>query len=282
MLMYNTICKANKNSAKTIADMITTGFTDKILQAVKQEGEQNLTQNVVYTLVLNIIEYFSGRSSNNSETIITMLQNLRCKTLTSFGFYQDVFLSRVMELPECNSSHWKSKFINGLQALFAERVSKTLRGDSYSINYENYTYGKLIIKRHHLNERQHLGELCEQFASDIPKASSKDRKHISKNKSSKKDYKAWNKRRIEKKERRVEPYREKKRFYKSRQKFNKTDDCYNCGRFGHYAKDCRVKENIKNLDIDDNIKKSLSKIMLNSDLGESEIEYNSHEESSTS
>ncbi|KAG5570710.1 hypothetical protein H5410_060476 [Solanum commersonii] len=76
MLMYNTICKANKNSDKTI-DMITTGFTgqlkglwdnylnpeqrDKILQAVKQEGEQNITQNVVYTLVLNIKEHFSGR-----------------------------------------------------------------------------------------------------------------------------------------------------------------------------------------------------------------------------
>ncbi|KAH0633380.1 hypothetical protein KY284_036166 [Solanum tuberosum] len=54
LLMYNTICKANKNSDKTIADMITTGFTgqlkgwwgnylsteqrDKILKDVKQEG----------------------------------------------------------------------------------------------------------------------------------------------------------------------------------------------------------------------------------------------------
>ncbi|KAG5580068.1 hypothetical protein H5410_050695 [Solanum commersonii] len=118
---------------------------DKILQAIKQEGEQHLTKNIVYTLVHNIIEHFSGRWSDNSKTIRTMLQNLRCKTLTSFRFYKDVFLSRVMELPECNSSHWKSKFIDGLPALFVERVRKTIRGDSHSINYDNYTYGKLII-----------------------------------------------------------------------------------------------------------------------------------------
>ncbi|KAG5605480.1 hypothetical protein H5410_026972 [Solanum commersonii] len=117
MLMYNTICKANKNSDKTIADMIT---------IVKQEGD-NVTQNAVYTLVLNIIEHFSGRWSDNSETIRTLLQNLR-----------------VMELPECNSTHWKSKFIDGLPSLFAERVRKAIRGDSPSINYDNFTYGKLI------------------------------------------------------------------------------------------------------------------------------------------
>ncbi|KAG5572187.1 hypothetical protein H5410_061953, partial [Solanum commersonii] len=86
----------------------------------------------------------------------------------------------------------------------------------------------------------------------------------------------------EKKERRAEPYREKKRFYKSRQKFSKLDTFHKCGRFGHYAKDGRVKEKIKNLDIDDNIKESLCKIMLNSDSGKLETEHISNEESSTS
>ncbi|KAG5630259.1 hypothetical protein H5410_001976 [Solanum commersonii] len=145
MLMYNTICKTNKNSDKTIADMITAGFTgqlkgwwdnylnqdqrDKILQEIKKEGEQ-YTQNAVYTLVLNIIEHFSRRWSDNSETIRTLLQNLRCKTLTSFRDYKDVFLCRVMELPKFNSTHWKSKFIDGLATLFAERVRKSLRGDN--------------------------------------------------------------------------------------------------------------------------------------------------------
>ena len=49
-----------------------------------------------------------------------------------------------MELPESNSSHWKSKFIDELPTLFAERIRKILRGDVISINYDSYTYGKLI------------------------------------------------------------------------------------------------------------------------------------------
>ena len=74
-----------------------------ILTAVKEEN--GLVPNLVYTLVLTIIEHFSGRWSDNSETIKTILQNLKCRTLTSFRWYKDVFLSRVMELTECNNSH---------------------------------------------------------------------------------------------------------------------------------------------------------------------------------
>ncbi|KAG5632682.1 hypothetical protein H5410_004399 [Solanum commersonii] len=284
--------------------MITSGFTgqlkgwwdkylnqeqrDKVLLAVKQEGE-HFTQNAVYTLVLNIIEHFSRRWSDNSETIRTLLQNLRCKTLTSFRYYKDVFLCRVMELPECNSTHWKSKFIDGLPTLFAERVRKDIRGDNHSINYDDYTYGKLIsacvqedlslcnkiklnkqIKRHRLNERKQLGEFCEQFAFDIPKQKSKDKDSPhKKKKSSKKDYEKWKKKQMEKKLRRAEEGKgdSSKRKKKYRQNFNKSDTCHKCGRYGHYAKDCRVKEKIKSLGIEDNLKDSLYKIMLNSDSG---------------
>ncbi|KAG5615649.1 hypothetical protein H5410_015473, partial [Solanum commersonii] len=72
-----------------------------------------------------------------------------------------------------------------------------------------------------------------------------------------------------------------KRKKRYRQNFNKSDTCHKCGRYVHYAKECRVKEKIKNLDIEDNLKDSLYKIMLNSDSG-SGTKYSSEDESSTS
>ena len=159
MLMYSTICKNSNNSDKTIAAMIVAGFTgqlkgwwdnylsqqdkDSIINTVKQENN-NLVENAVYTLAVNIIEHFTGRFSDNSDTIRTLLQNLRCKTLSDFRWYKDTFLSRVTELPECNNIHWKSKFIDGLPSLFAERIRKKLRKDQINIPYESYTYGALI------------------------------------------------------------------------------------------------------------------------------------------
>lgn len=157
--MYSTICEVNGNKDKAIAEMIVAGFTGQlqgwwdnyltaehkatIMGAVKVENGQNV-QNAVDSLAINIIEHFSGGWSDNSETIRTMLHNLRCKTSTPFRWYKDVFVSGVMKLPECNSTLWKSKFIDGLPPLFAERVRKTLRGTSISIDYNSYTYGDLI------------------------------------------------------------------------------------------------------------------------------------------
>ncbi|KAG5567947.1 hypothetical protein H5410_065039 [Solanum commersonii] len=91
------------------------------------------------------------------------------------------------------------------------------------------------------------------------------------------------KKKIEKKLRRVEEGRgdSSKRKKRYRQNFNKADTCHKCGRYGHYAKDCRVREKIKNLDIEDNLKDSLYKIMLNSDSGTG-TEYSSADKSSTS
>ncbi|KAK9705730.1 hypothetical protein RND81_07G077700 [Saponaria officinalis] len=191
MLMYSTICKQIKNSDSNIAKMIVSGFTGQLkgwwdnyltdamkasVYNAKTTGE-NPVENAVYTLTINIIEQFTGRFINNNENIRTLLQNLRCKTLTDYRWYKDTFLSRVMELPESRNAHWKAKFIDGLPHLFAERVKTALRGQHNAIPYDNYSYGKLIgtcteqglklcneikltqqIKRQHLTERNQLGD----------------------------------------------------------------------------------------------------------------------------
>nr|GEY48078.1 hypothetical protein [Tanacetum cinerariifolium] len=99
MMMYSTIAKNNGNTDKTVANMIVAGFTGQL----------------------------KGRWSDNSKNIRTLLNGLKCPTLTSFRWYKDTFLSRVMELPDSKISHWKSKFIDGLPSLFAEKIRKKLK-----------------------------------------------------------------------------------------------------------------------------------------------------------
>ena len=289
MMMYSTIAKANHNEDKTVANMIVAGFTgqlkgwwdnyltsqDKqtILDTIKTENGEQKT-NAVYTLIVNIIEHFTGRWSDNSENIRTLLNGLKCPTLTSFRWYKDTFLSRVMELPDSNTTHWKSKFIDGLPNLFAERIRNTLRKDDVNINYDNYTYGKLIgtciqeglalcneiklnqqIKFQNLNERRQLGQFCDQFGMDC---SNSLNKKFYKN-SKRKDYsKNRNSYKIEK--------RKDKRFIRKQFRKNKsTITCYKCGKIGHFANKCRVKKKINSLNIDEEMKDSLKKILLNSE-----------------
>ena len=293
MLMYATICQNNKNSTKTITHMIISGFTgqlkgwwdnylsqedkEKIINSVKEENG-NTENNSVYTLIVNIIEHFTGRWSDNSENIRTLLQNLKCRTLTSFRWYKDTFLSRVMELPESNSSHWKSKFIDGLPHLFSERVRNNLRKGGININYDEYTYGKLIgtciqeglnlcneirlnqqIKKHSLNEKKQLGQFCDQFGIEkliTPKTNkikkSNPHQHI----------KRKRKREDRKNKRNYEKYGENK-FRPKPQLI-----CKKCGKIGHKAKTCWVRKKLNKLE-DEDLKNQISKILLDS---ESEIE----------
>jgi hypothetical protein len=107
-----------------------------------------------------------------------------------------------MQLRHPNDVHWKSKFIDGLPSLFAEKVRNSLRiqNDGININYENLTYGELTnccineglalcndiklrkqLEKQKLTEKHQLGEFCEQFAFDLGKIpkTSKDKKKTS-------------------------------------------------------------------------------------------------------
>lgn len=213
--MYSSICcHTNQNSDNAICKMIIAGFTGQlrgwwdnflsseekyaITNAYKEEVKRELgtredgkpvekitthkVEDAVYTLVLTILEHFNGRFSNQNETIRTLLNGLKCNHLGYFRWYKDTFMSRVMDLPESKSSYWKNRFIDGLPALFSERVKKVLRGDRPEIPYDMLTYGKLIgicteeglnlcnelklaqqIKRTQMSEKSQLGDFCTQF-----------------------------------------------------------------------------------------------------------------------
>ncbi|KAG5571561.1 hypothetical protein H5410_061327 [Solanum commersonii] len=153
MLMYATICKSVNNTDRTICKMIIAGFTGQlsgwwdnymsmdakaavINAKAATEGVDNLgfslvknREDAVYTLVLTILEHFSGRFTNQYETIRSLLNGLRCRHLGEFRWYKDTYLSRVMELPENGSEFWKAKFIDGFDT--NETVSQKTGGSPH-------------------------------------------------------------------------------------------------------------------------------------------------------
>ncbi|KAG5594629.1 hypothetical protein H5410_035861 [Solanum commersonii] len=79
---------------------------------VINEGVDNLgfalvknREDVVFTLVLTILEHFNGRFTNQYETIRSLLNGLRCRHLREFRWYKDIYMSRVMEIPENGLEH---------------------------------------------------------------------------------------------------------------------------------------------------------------------------------
>ncbi|KAG5619600.1 hypothetical protein H5410_004818 [Solanum commersonii] len=130
MLMYASICKSVNNTDRTICKMIIIGFTGQLRAVINAkataEGVDNLgfalvknREDDVYTLVLTILEHFSGRFTNQYETIRSLLNGVRCRHLGEFRWYKDTYLSWVMELPKNGLEFWKAKFIDGLPSLFA-------------------------------------------------------------------------------------------------------------------------------------------------------------------
>ncbi|KAG5594351.1 hypothetical protein H5410_035583 [Solanum commersonii] len=103
MLMYATICKSVNNTDRTICKMIIEDLRSTKRMG-RNEGHDNLgfasfkIEGSVYTLILTILEHFSGRFTNQYETIRSLLNGLKCRHLGEFRWYKDTYLSRVMEL----------------------------------------------------------------------------------------------------------------------------------------------------------------------------------------
>ncbi|KAG5631563.1 hypothetical protein H5410_003280, partial [Solanum commersonii] len=281
MVMYATICKSVNNTDRTICKMIIAGFTGQlrdwwdnyIIMEVKaavinakaaNEGIDNLgfaflknKEDAVYTLVLTILEHFNGRFRNKYGTIRSLLYGLRCRHLGEFRWYNDTYLSRVMELPENGLEHWKVKFIDDLPPLFAERVKKTLRNSHGAIRYNNFTYGKLIggctqeginlcnelkisrqLKIDKLGEKSQLGDFCIQFGDSNPE----------------KPYRKKRSRRRSREEREErKTYRKSNRFTKNRSRRDLAKiNSYKCAKFKQIVPNCRL-EKLKTLELEEDL-----------------------------
>ena len=46
---------------------------------------------------------------------------------------------------DCHKPYWKEKSIDGLPLIFAHKVKQVLMGKNDSIDYDNLTYGDILV-----------------------------------------------------------------------------------------------------------------------------------------
>nr|KAJ0185598.1 hypothetical protein LSAT_V11C900485610 [Lactuca sativa] len=269
---------------------------DYILSAkktiIKQENNQQIQtfeDDMVNTLIFAIIKNFVGDPITFQEKTSEILMNLHCRKLTDFRWYKDNYLVKVFSRPDCKESYWKERFIAGLPKLFAERVRQKLRENfNNTIPYQNLTYGDLInyinkeglavcadlrfkekLKKDRINSKNELGNFCQQYGYQPLNGPSTSKSKVFKKRSSKyfrkkkynlpenykkgKDYASKSKK----------PYR--LNYKKSKRKSKDIIICHKCGRNDHTANNCYAKTKINELNVSEDLKEQIRKIILNTD-----------------
>ena len=126
-----------------------------VSHSMNEDGEQDAILKLVYAIAKHFVRDPNIFSKRNSE----ILQNLRCRTLSDFKWYHDVFLEKLFFRPDARASFWKERFLYGLPRAMNKKVQESLR-EKYNgtIPYEDLTYGDLIseVKKEGL-------KLCSQL-----------------------------------------------------------------------------------------------------------------------
>ena len=126
-----------------------------VSKSLNEEGEQDSVTRLIYA----IVKHFIGDPTIYQERSSEILQNLRCRTLSDFKWYHDVFLAKLMTRIDARAYFWKERFLYGLPRAFNEKVQESLRErNNGTIPYDELTYGDLIseVKKEGL-------KLCSQL-----------------------------------------------------------------------------------------------------------------------
>ena len=77
-----------------------------VFKSMNEDGEQDAVLRLMYA----ITKHFIGDPNVFAEKNYEILQNLKCRTLSDFKWYQDVFLAKVMTREDARASFWKENF----------------------------------------------------------------------------------------------------------------------------------------------------------------------------
>ncbi|GAV91437.1 zf-CCHC domain-containing protein, partial [Cephalotus follicularis] len=280
-------------------NVLTTQQQTEILEAIQVNelkepilnNNNETIEDVVSTLIYNIANYFLGDSTYLKDRTADQLSNLRCRKLQDFRWYKDTFMTKVITIEDANQPYWKEKFITGLPTLFAEKIKNKYREKHKGVvPYEKLTYGDIVstitetgleicydikmskqIKKDSKTYKKELGNFCTQFGYKTFKPPPS--KNLQKQKIDKKHY---YKKQFEKPKYYRKPNKRKTHnFQKFNNDFQKTDSktCYNCGKPGHIASYCKIRKQIKKLDLSKDYRNQLFKIIENQSLEEGESDY---------
>ena len=78
--------------------------------STNDEGEQNAVHRIAYA----ITKHFVGDSRILQEKSSEILQNIRCRIVSDFRWYHNVFISKVMIRDDARAPYWKERFLYGL------------------------------------------------------------------------------------------------------------------------------------------------------------------------
>ncbi|GAV90744.1 hypothetical protein CFOL_v3_34148, partial [Cephalotus follicularis] len=250
-------------------------------------------EDAVSTLIYSISQYFIGDPTYLKGRTPNQLSNLRCRKLQDFRWYKDTF---VIPREDANQPYWKENFITGLPTLFAEKNKIKYREKHKGIvPYEILTYRGIVstvtktgleisndikmgkqIKRDSKTYKKELGDFCTQFGYEPFKPP--PNRNIINPVERKLDFKqiiSKNLPMIFKKQIQihllviivVKPTNDFKKKTNSN-----SFTCYNCGKSSHTSRYCKIRKQIKKLDLSGDHKNQLFKI-IDSQNHEEESDY---------
>ncbi|KAK2659176.1 hypothetical protein Ddye_005709 [Dipteronia dyeriana] len=116
--------------------------------------------------------HFVGNPNRLQGKEFSKLQNLKCKKLSDFKWYKDIFLTRVLQRTDNVNSYWKEKFISGVPTLFSTKVRDKMIeqmgvSDWSQIDLNIWTYGEIIATINKCGKEEHYANRCTKQKNKI-------------------------------------------------------------------------------------------------------------------